>query len=75
MQVVTTVITILVILSIVTFLLYVVSILRLPTGRRPRTPTYDRFGDPLPAEVNPGFAETEDEEEAADSSTGRQSRE
>ncbi|HZU11838.1 MAG TPA: hypothetical protein VFB58_03285 [Chloroflexota bacterium] len=49
------------VLSVFFFLLYVYALLRLPGGRRPKTPTFDRFGDPLPPSVNPGFGETEEE--------------
>lgn len=49
-------------LSILFFLLYVVDLLRMPTGTRPKTPAFDRFGNPLPPTENPGFRETEDEE-------------
>jgi hypothetical protein len=62
-QIVEAVIAVTSVLSILFFLLYVIGILRLPTGRRPRTPTFDRYGDPLPAAPNPGFQETEHEEE------------
>lgn len=63
MVVVEGVIAVLVALSILFFLVYVVGIFRMPTGRRPDTPTYNRYGDPLPSRPNPGFQETEDERE------------
>ena len=66
MQIVEGVIAVTSLLSILFFLLYVIGIFRLPTGRRPRTPTFDRYGDPLPASPNPGFEETEQEHEGAE---------
>lgn len=63
MQIVEGVIAVTCVLSVLFFLLYVIGLLRIPTGRRPKTPTFDRFGDPLPPEPNPGFEETEDEKE------------
>lgn len=64
MQLVETVITAVAVLSILFFLIYVVGILRLPTGQRPETPVFNRFGDPLPPAQNPGYAETENEHES-----------
>lgn len=61
MQVIEIAIAVLAVLSIVAFLLYMASLFRLPTGKRPRTPTFDRYGDALPPTTNPGFEETEDE--------------
>ena len=49
------------VLSIIFFAMYVASLFRQPTGRRPDTPTMDRLGRPLPPSPNPGYAETEDE--------------
>jgi hypothetical protein len=54
-------------LSILFFVLYAIGIFRLPTGQRPSTPAFDRYGDPLPAAPNPGFQETEREEEGGQS--------
>lgn len=51
------------VLSILFFVLYVIGIMRQPTGRRPDTPSFDRYGDPLPPSPNPGYQETEDESE------------
>jgi len=48
-------------LSVLAFLLYLVDLLRSPDHGRPKTPTYNRYGDPLPPSTNPGFQETEDE--------------
>lgn len=48
-------------LSILFFILYVGSILRMPTGRRPRVIPVDRFGQPLPADENPDYRDTEEE--------------
>jgi hypothetical protein len=64
MQVLPIIIATTVILSILAFLLYVVGSLRLPTGERPKTPTYDRFGELIALEPNPGFEETENEDES-----------
>jgi hypothetical protein len=47
--------------SILFFLLYVAGLLPKPTGERPRTPTYDRFGRVIGHTENPGFEETEEE--------------
>lgn len=63
MLVVEDVIAVIVGLSVLFFLVYAAGLLRMPTGRRPDTPTYDRYGDPLPESPNPGFQETEDERE------------
>lgn len=52
------------VLSILAFLTYVAGLLRLQSHGRPRTPTFDRFGDSLPPRENPGFEETEEEHEA-----------
>jgi len=49
------------ILSIVCFILYVVAILRQPTGRRPTIVPMDRFGRPLPPSENPDYRDTEDD--------------
>lgn len=49
------------VLSILFFLIYVIGLFQLPAEGRPDTPTYDRFGRPLPPSKNPGFEETEDE--------------
>ena len=62
MQIAEDAIAITAVLSLLFFVLYVVNLLRLPTGRRPKTPTFDRYGNPLPPRENPGFEETEDEE-------------
>jgi hypothetical protein len=63
-QIVEGVIAVTTLLSILLFLAYVAGSLGMPSGRRPKTPTMDRFGEPLPASENPGFEETEDETEA-----------
>ncbi|HEX6507150.1 MAG TPA: hypothetical protein VF221_05905 [Chloroflexota bacterium] len=65
MQIVEGIIAVIVLLSLVFFVVYIVGTVRLPTGHRPRTPTLDRYGDPLPASPNPGSHETEDEEEGS----------
>jgi hypothetical protein len=64
MSLVEPVITAVAVLSVLFFFIYVAGILRLPTGNRPKTPVFNRFGDPMPPRQNPGYAETEDEHEA-----------
>lgn len=49
------------VLAIVTFGLFLVSMSRLPSSGRPRTPVINRWGEKLPPEENPGYRETEDE--------------
>jgi hypothetical protein len=51
-------------LWILFFLIYVAGLFRLPTGTRPKTPVFNRFGDSLPPRQNPGYQETEDEQES-----------
>ena len=63
MQIVEIIITAVTVLSILFFLIYVAGLVRMPTGHRPKTPTFDRFGDPVPPRQNPGYRETEDEQE------------
>lgn len=63
MQTIEAIIAVWAILSIVAFLVYAIGLFRMPTGKRPKTPTYNRFGDPLPAQQNPDFTETENESE------------
>ncbi len=48
-------------LSLVAFAGYVVSLIRSPSSGRPRTPVYDRFGQEMPPDENPGYKETEHE--------------
>jgi hypothetical protein len=64
MHLVETVTTVVTVLSILFFLIYVVGILRMPSGHRPKTPVFNRFGDALPPRENPGYRETEDEQES-----------
>jgi hypothetical protein len=52
------------VLSILCFVLYAISILRMPTGRRPRIVPMDRLGHPLPPSTNPDFRDTEEEQHA-----------
>jgi hypothetical protein len=61
MQIVEGVIAALSVLSILFFLVYVVGLLRMPTGFRPDTPVLNRFGEKIGEMQNPGFEETEDE--------------
>jgi hypothetical protein len=56
-------ITVLSILAILFFVIYLVGMRAVPTGRRARTPTFDRFGRPLPPSENPGYEETEEEQQ------------
>jgi hypothetical protein len=49
-------------ISVVAFLGYLVALFRSPSSGRPRTPVYNRFGEELPPEENPGYKETEDEQ-------------
>jgi hypothetical protein len=52
------------VLSILCFVLYVIAILRMPTGRRPLIVPLDRFGRPLPPGTNPDYRDTEEEQHA-----------
>jgi hypothetical protein len=61
MQVAEGTITATAVLSILAFALYVAALVELPTGRRPKVPGIDRYGQPLPPAENPGYQETEDE--------------
>jgi hypothetical protein len=63
MQAIEIVIAVACVLSILAFIVYVIGQFRLPTGQRPRTPTFNRYGEPLAPQTNPGFEETEDEKE------------
>ncbi len=63
MQIVEGVIAALCILSILFFLVYVVGLLRMPTGFRPDTPVYNRYGEQTGIMQNPGYEETIYEEE------------
>ncbi len=64
MQLVENIITGVTVLAILFYLIYVVGMFRMPPGHRPKTPVFNRFGDPLPPQENPGYAETEDEQES-----------
>jgi hypothetical protein len=61
MQIVEGVIAALSVLSILFFLVYVAGLLRMPTGFRPDTPVFNRFGEETGKMKNPGYEETEDE--------------
>ncbi len=50
-------------LSVVAFGVYAVAMRKLPVDRRPKVPVLDRFGKEIGVFENPGFAETEDENE------------
>ena len=47
--------------SILCFVLYLIAILRMPTGRRPTIVPMDRLGRPLPPSTNPDYRDTEEE--------------
>lgn len=49
------------ILSLIFFAVYLIGLWRTPVGFRAKTPTFDRYGNPLPPSENPGFQETESE--------------
>ena len=66
-------ITALVIVLVLTFLGAVVSLHRLPTNERPKTATYDRFGEFIGMKENPDYHENpgekrEDDERAREAS-------
>jgi hypothetical protein len=63
MQIVEGTVAALSILSIVSFLVYVVGLLRMPSGFRPDTPVLNRYGEKIGEMENPGYEETEDERE------------
>jgi hypothetical protein len=50
------------VISALAFVLYLIGLFRLPTGKRPKTPTLNRFGEQIGMDENPGYEETEDEE-------------
>lgn len=55
-------ITLLVALTLATFVWALLSLRRLPLGERPRTPTYDRFGREIGEMENPDFHENPGED-------------
>ena len=61
-------ITLLVLALLIAFAAYLVSLRALPTTDRPRTPTFDRYGDFLAERENPDYHENpgEDSEEDPD---------
>jgi len=63
MQWVEDIATVTVLLSLACFGLYLVALLRMPTGRHPLITPTDRFGRPLPPAENPDYRDTEDEHE------------
>jgi hypothetical protein len=58
-------ITLLVVGILITFAIYLVGLRRLPLADRPRTPTFDRFGQFLGYAENPDYRENPGEEEAS----------
>ncbi len=48
-------ISLLVVLLLLSSVWYIFGLLKLPVFERPRTPTYDRFGDEVAVEENPDF--------------------
>jgi hypothetical protein len=63
MQIVEGIIVALCVLSVIFFLVYVVGLLGMPSGFRPDTPVYNRLGEKIGNMKNPGYQETEDEQE------------
>lgn len=63
MNVVAIIAGIIVVVTIALFVPYWISVWKLPTGRRPLTPEYDRLGRPIGLEENPDYTEEEPEEE------------
>jgi hypothetical protein len=57
-------ITLLVVSIVTTFVIYLVGLRGLPLADRPRTPTFNRFGQFLDYEENPDYRENPGEEEA-----------
>ena len=53
--------TVIVVLSVLCFILYIIALLRMPTGRRPEITPQDRLGRPLPPAENPDYRDTEEE--------------
>jgi len=53
--------TVTVVLAVLCFILYIIALLRMPTGRRPAITPLDRLGRPLPAAENPDYRDTEEE--------------
>ncbi len=51
------------VLAIVSFAVYAAALVRMPTGRRPEITPVDRFGRALPAQENPDYRDTEEEQE------------
>jgi hypothetical protein len=58
------IITILVLVILVQFVFYVISLHRLPTEERPRTATYDRYGSYIGMRKNPDYHENPGEHES-----------
>jgi hypothetical protein len=52
-------------LAIVCFLGYVIALVRMPSGRRPKVTPVDRLGRPLPPRENPDYRDTEEEHEGS----------
>ena len=50
-------------LAILCFILYVIALIRQPTGHRPLITPLDPLGRPLPPDENPDYRETEEERE------------
>lgn len=55
-------ITVLTVVLLLAFVYYVMSLRHLPTEERPRTPTYDRFGEFIGMMENPDYHENPGEE-------------
>lgn len=62
MIVVQAIVAVFTILSIGFFLVYIVGLIHTPTGHRPKSATYNRFGEVIGETENPGYEETIDEQ-------------
>ncbi len=60
---ITIVVAAIVITIVALFIPYWRSVWKLPSGRRPLTPEYNRLGQPIGLEENPGYEEAEPEQE------------
>jgi len=55
-------ITLLVVILLAAFVLYLISLRRLPLAQRPRTPTFNRFGEFIEYAENPDYRENPGED-------------
>jgi hypothetical protein len=63
-------ITALVVALLATFIGYLVSLRALPTAGRPRTPTYNRYGEFIAERENPDYHENPGEDSPRDADSG-----